>query len=415
MKLTRTMWPLFATVLAAALTAGAARAEEPADLKEKVLKLNSITGDEPVANKVRELVKDKAGTEKLLKTAEDMVKLNSKQFQYPGAVILARSAAGLKNYDLSLRFFKLCGEIATKVKSASKMEEAYQGQIIILLEQKKYSEAEKVAQSFMELQGDEKLEEAKLGVVELLVTAKTRQGKITDAMKIVDALNQEFKGEWYFTQLKARVLFDAGKLEDSVKAYTETLDLLSKAERMKPAQQEAQTNRIRYILSSVYVELNQIDKAAEQLQTLLKKKPDSPSFNNDLGYIWADHDMNLDESEKLIRKALDEDRKLRSKDKDLTKDEDKDKPEYLDSLGWVLFKKKQFAEAKKPLLEAVKDPDGGQHIEIFDHLADVHMALGEKAEAIAVWKKALDLDVSGKRDQKRQQEVVKKLKAAEGK
>ena len=46
----------------------------------------------------------------------------------------------------------------------------------------------------------------------------------------------------------------------------------------------------------------------EELQTLLKKKPNNPTYNNDLGYIWADHDMNLEESEKLIRKAIEEER-----------------------------------------------------------------------------------------------------------
>src|SRR6266404_2785690 len=112
MKLVRTTWPLFAATLAAALTAGAARADEPVDLKQKILKLNSITGDEPIIEKVKELVKDKAGTEKLLKTADDMAKLDSKQFQYNGAVILAKTAYGLKNYDLSLKFFKMCSDIA---------------------------------------------------------------------------------------------------------------------------------------------------------------------------------------------------------------------------------------------------------------------------------------------------------------
>ncbi len=28
-----------------------------------------------------------------------------------------------------------------------------------------------------------------------------------------------------------------------------------------------------------------------------------------VAYIWADHDMNLDEAERMVRKALDEDRK----------------------------------------------------------------------------------------------------------
>ena len=158
----------------------------------------------------------------------------------------------------------------------------------------------------------------------------------------------------------------------------------------------------------MFVELNQVDKAAEQLQILLKKKPDHPGYNNDLGYIWADHDMNLDESEKLIRKALDEDRKLRKADKDLTKDEDKDKPEYLDSLGWVLFKKKEYAEAKKPLLEALKDPDS-QHIEIFDHLGDTYLVLGQREEALDAWRRGLKVAGDDRREKERKAEVEKKI------
>ena len=43
------------------------------------------------------------------------------------------------------------------------------------------------------------------------------------------------------------------------------------------------------------------------------------------------------------------------------------------------------------------------------------MALSEKPEAIAVWKKALDMDTGTKRDLKRRGDIVKKLKAADGK
>jgi tetratricopeptide (TPR) repeat protein len=126
--------------------------------------------------------------------------------------------------------------------------------------------------------------------------------------------------------------------------------------------------------------------------------------------------MNLDEAERLIRKAIELERKNRDelrKSGDLLPEYDHDNAAYLDSLGWVLFKKKQYSEAKKPLLEAIKLRDG-ENIEILDHLADVHMALGEKAEAIAVWKRALGIDVTTRRDLKRRAEILKKLKAAEG-
>ena len=54
-----------------------------------------------------------------------------------------------------------------------------------------------------------------------------------------------------------------------------------------------------------------------------------------------------------------------------------------------------------------------KHLEILDHLGDVHIALGERSAAVAVWKKGLDLATESKRDQQRKAEVEKKVKAAE--
>ena len=156
--------------------------------------------------------------------------------------------------------------------------------------------------------------------------------------------------------------------------------------------------------------MNKADSAIEVLRKLLAKQPDSSRYNNDLGYVLADNNRELDNAEKMIRKALEEDRKLKSKIPDLPPELSKDSTAYLDSLGWVLFKKKQFQEAKKQLLEATKDQKDGQHVEILDHLADVHVALGEKAEAIAVWKKALAQEVTSTRDKNRKIAIEKKLK-----
>jgi tetratricopeptide (TPR) repeat protein len=182
-----------------------------------------------------------------------------------------------------------------------------------------------------------------------------------------------------------------------------------KDESLEQEERTAYTADLHYLLSGVYVDMNRIDKASEHLKTLLDKEPNNPTYNNDLGYIWADHDMKLDEAEKLIRKALDEDRKERKK-KGVSPAEDKDNAAYVDSLGWVLFKKKNYQEAKKYLLEAVKDKDG-QHIEILDHLADCYLALGEKAQAIATWEKALKLETASRRERERRVVVEKKLKA----
>jgi tetratricopeptide (TPR) repeat protein len=153
---------------------------------------------------------------------------------------------------------------------------------------------------------------------------------------------------------------------------------------------------MRYNLGGLYAEMGDVDKATEYFQALLKKDPENAGYNNDLGYIWVEHDRNLEQAEQMIRKAL------------------KKEPEnaaYIDSLAWVHFKKKQFAEAKKLLLQAVALPDG-QHPELYDHLGDVHLALGEKEAAIAAWKKALELASPSHRDQQLKRQVEQKIRKA---
>ena len=59
---------------------------------------------------------------------------------------------------------------------------------------------------------------------------------------------------------------------------------------------------------------------------------------------------------------------------------------------------------------AGEEPEG-KHIEIYDHLAEVHLALGEKAEAVAAWKKGLDVVGKTPRELHRKADVEKKLKA----
>ncbi len=104
------------------------------------------------------------------------------------------------------------------------------------------------------------------------------------------------------------------------------------------------------------------------------------TYKNDLGFIWCDNDMNLEESEKLIKEALDLDKKEQEKAKEEGKiDEVKENAAYLDSLGWVLFKQKKYKEALEPLKKASQDEDEGNHLEIWDHLADcLHGARAEE-------------------------------------
>jgi predicted Zn-dependent protease len=182
---------------------------------------------------------------------------------------------------------------------------------------------------------------------------------------------------------------------------------------MKAEQKDRFKDRTRYILTGLYVDNKEIDKAAKNLEALIKRHPDNATYKNDLGFIWCDHDMHLPEAEKLIKEAVELDKKEKEKLKKEGKiDEVKPNAAYLDSLGWVLFKQKKYKEALPYLKEAAADDEDGSHLEIWDHLADCYMALGEKKEAVAAWEKGLKYEDVSKRDVERRRKVSEKLRDA---
>jgi tetratricopeptide (TPR) repeat protein len=389
----------------------AARTDDDTDLRKKALKLNEVTGDEPTKGRIKELVADPAGTKKLLAAAALIIKDKKEQpFNVNATFILAKTAQELKQFEISNAFYRLNTRQADLLKSGRRLKQGYDGWIQLLFENKKYAECEKACKEFLDIEGDETVEEYKLIVFRRLILFLSLQGKTDQAVAKLDAQLKEQPDNWLYMELKARVLRSGGKLEESLKLYKEVLDRVKKDKRLDDKDRDAFLADVQYALSGVYIDLGQVDKAADVLKALLVKDPDNPSYLNDLGYIWADHDKNLDEAEKLIRKALDEDRKQRRKANPKIKpEEDRDNPSYLDSMGWVLFKQKKYKEAKEFLLKAVADEDG-QHLEIYDHLGDVYLALEEKAEAVKAWKKAIEVANPSKREQERKVALAKKVK-----
>ena len=203
--------------------------------------------------------------------------------------------------------------------------------------------------------------------------------------------------------LAAFILSRQGKYEEAIKLLEEA----RQAVRGNPSEER----RILQNLSNVYYEANNLAKAEEVLLEIIRRWPQDPGAYNDLGYIWADHDKNLDKAEQFIRRALELYEAQRSPD------EPEKNAAYLDSLGWVLFKKGQYEEARKYLEEAANAPEGDDGV-IWDHLGDVYWSLGLRKKAIEAWEKAAQLleQETSPSDKKRLKEVQQKLqKAREGK
>src|SRR6185295_14219850 len=123
-----------------------------------------------------------------------------------------------------------------------------------------------------------------------------------------------------------------------------------------------------------YTDIGQKDKTELLLQDVLKLDPMHPPASNDLGYYWADAGKNLEEAERLIRVAL---------------QGEPDNGAFLDSLGWVLYKRGKFAEARKYFEDAVA-PSTLPDPVVLDHLGDSLYRLGRRDDALRQWRRSWD-------------------------
>lgn len=142
-------------------------------------------------------------------------------------------------------------------------------------------------------------------------------------------------------------------LNSALKAYQDSTDL-------------------RYSRAMVAEKLGNLDQLEQDLSHIISLEPDNATALNALGYTLADRTSRLDEALLLIEKAL----KLAPKD-----------PAILDSLGWVYYRMGKLKQALTLLEQAFAlFPDA----EVAAHLGEVLWALEDRAQAKAIWSKALN-------------------------
>ncbi len=146
------------------------------------------------------------------------------------------------------------------------------------------------------------------------------------------------------------------------------------------------------------------DAALKHLRRVVELNPEDPDYKNALGYDLAMRGEQLDEAERLLRSAIALDKKQKVDAGEAVAEN----PFYLDSLGFILFKQGRYAEAKELVGRSLEFPEG-QLLESYDHLGDIHWVLGEKREAVAAWKNAIDVARDTPFEQELKAAIVEKL------
>ena len=121
-------------------------------------------------------------------------------------------------------------------------------------------------------------------------------------------------------------------------------------------------------LCSLLESEHRIAETEKLLREALSVYPNAHEIQNFLAYMWSELGIHLNEADQLVTQAL---------------QADPENAAYLDTKGWVLFKKNRPYDALQLLLKA--SDLTREEPEILDHTGDVLHALGYKKEAITFW------------------------------
>lgn len=187
--------------------------------------------------------------------------------------------------------------------------------------------------------------------------------KYEEAATFAAAAQKKFPADMRFTRLHARALFDMG-------APSRAIALLEAAVKAHPEDSGLYTS-----IADIYTDAGRPEQALQTLEHAARKFPADADVLNYLGYTLAERGVRLEESIRLITRALEIDR---------------DNPSYLDSLGWAYLKRGDLAEAEKHLSKAAEELPRNSVVQ--DHYGDLLARRGRPSDAIAAWTKALEGD-----------------------
>jgi tetratricopeptide (TPR) repeat protein len=363
------------------------RQNRPADLLETLAKAYSEAGElKPLAAEFKAVADDEKLLDKLLKSGEELLAEQPSPLDFPTGYVLANLAADGKKSDLAERLYRFL--LTLRKDRADTIFEELGGHFI---EVKKYAEASKI---YLEAADDADLADKRPNFLFLATQALEMSGNTKAALEAIAAAQELIPNNPLLRFQEAWVYYHSHQFDEAIERMEKLIA------DFPDSQARPIIRRAQYSLSNAYVLKGDVRKGEEILEEIYKENPEDTSVNNDLGYLYADQGKNLEQAESMIRKAL---------------AAEPDNGAYLDSLGWVLFKRGKFDEALPYLEKAVKNSPGAGDETLWEHLGDVYDSLRQPAKAVEAWKSALEYADKASLPDKKLIERVKEKVAGPGK
>lgn len=196
-----------------------------------------------------------------------------------------------------------------------------------------------------------------------------------EAIGILDEAVARFPGDVRVPVVRGVFLMRLERYEEAVVQFERVYDLIGEDEgaaRMVPP-------LFYFWYGGACERVGRFADAERGMEKYLTLNPGSPEALNTLAYLWAEQGRNLDQALDYIGKAL-----LKEPDSGA----------YLDTLGWVHYRKGNYALALENLLRALKEE--GDDPTILEHAGDTYLALKQERKALKMWWKSIRLEPGNK-------------------
>lgn len=168
---------------------------------------------------------------------------------------------------------------------------------------------------------------------------------------------------------KDALFFQIGRIYQSEKKYDEAKEYYLKARDENPDE-----TGYRIALAEVLDTTGEFERAEKILLDVIHKQPGNPVALNNLGYMYACRGIHLKKAEDFLKRAL---------------SIDPENGAYLDSYGWLLFKKGKSEQAIKYIEKALENL--GPDSELYIHLGDIYRSRKDYDTSLTYYQKALEL------------------------
>ena len=195
------------------------------------------------------------------------------------------------------------------------------------------------------------------------------------ATKLLTEARQRYPGVPEFSYFLGIALREAKHPQQAVITFEEALN------EAQLANDEVLNARFYFDYGAAADQAGFYDKAADLFRKSISLDPaNSAEAYNYVAFMWAEHNLHLEEAEEMVGHAL---------------QFDPNNGAYLDTLGWIHYRKGKFEQALNELQRAAQNLTRPDPV-VLEHIGDAYAKLNRISQALDSWQKAIALSPENK-------------------